>query len=268
VTPWLAGFSDWTLALLPRLFLYPGGLWALLALVLLRLASGGPSTLKPRMMVESLWDFGFWILDFGVIRNPKSKIQNPNYVAAATAWAALALLPLPGAVPLPSPADRFSLAALLVTSLALDWHSGEQQDVAHASTGIAITLALVAPLAQADVGTHIGVPLQSGAYWGVSGWLSLAAVCVGLCLLSTATAYNLAGALRWLAWLGLAVAPLWAVSAELPLPGIYWVSLTYALFIVGLAALGNLVAPRMSSRVLLAICWGLAALSLLAALLP
>jgi len=30
MTPALAQFSDWVLALLPRLFIYPGGLWMLM----------------------------------------------------------------------------------------------------------------------------------------------------------------------------------------------------------------------------------------------
>src|SRR5205823_3488400 len=41
VNSWLSLFSDWTLALLPRLFLYPGGAWALFMLLWLRFASEG-----------------------------------------------------------------------------------------------------------------------------------------------------------------------------------------------------------------------------------
>ena len=105
------------------------------------------------------------------------------------------MLPLPGAAVLPFPADRFSLAGLLVTSLALGWASGERSP-AQASISVAITLAVMAPLASGKT------LLQTGAEWGVAGWLSLAAVGVGLVALST-SAQSLAASLRWLAWFGL-----------------------------------------------------------------
>ena len=88
------------------------------------------------------------------------------------AWVALSLLPLPGAAPLPFPADRFSLVGLLLTSLALDWHSrgvgGGKEPAARVSTSVAVLLAVVAPLAG---GRSL---LQGEAGWGLSGWLSSA----------------------------------------------------------------------------------------------
>src|SRR5437868_6034119 len=99
---WLGPFSDWTLALLPRLFLYPGGLWMLSMLLPLCLL---PARRRSRAFLPP----ASCLLPAG----PSPQL--------AVAWVALALLPLPGAAPLPFPVDRLSLAGLLVTSLALDW---------------------------------------------------------------------------------------------------------------------------------------------------
>src|SRR5947209_7751164 len=109
---WLPLFSDRTAALLPRLLLYPGGLWALIMLLWLRTLSSGVEGGKP-------WSLpSFRLLLSILVVEPRSQ------PAAAAAWVGLALLPLPGAAALPFPADRLSLAGLLLTSLALDWRSG------------------------------------------------------------------------------------------------------------------------------------------------
>src|SRR5438045_2611516 len=136
---WLPLFSDWTVALLPRLLLYPGGLWALIMLLWLRSLSGGAEGGKR----WSLPSFRL-LLSIGVVE-PRSLF------AAGAGWVGLALLPLRGAAVLPFPADRLSLAGLLLTSLALDWHSRAmgkgEQPAARVSASVAIVLAVMAPLA-------------------------------------------------------------------------------------------------------------------------
>ncbi len=79
----LEGFSDWTLALLPRLFLYPGGVWMLAAVLGLRFASGGLAAIKPSALVSDL--------------------SGVSLLAVAVAWAGLSLVPLPDASPLSAP---------------------------------------------------------------------------------------------------------------------------------------------------------------------
>ena len=48
---------------------------------------------------------------------------------------------------------------------------------------------------------------------GVSGWLALAAVMLGLAVLA-APPHAMAGEFRWLAWLGLAASPLWMLISQ------------------------------------------------------
>ena len=47
-------------------------------------------------------------------------LMGANLPSLAIAWAGVALLPLPGASVLPSPVDRWALAAVLAVSLLLD----------------------------------------------------------------------------------------------------------------------------------------------------
>jgi hypothetical protein len=252
---WLPVFSDWTLALLPRLFLYPGGLWMLLMLLCLGSFPGGVSQGgAPRSLPSTPR-----LLPAG---DPASQ------GALALAWVGLALVPLPGAVLLPFPADRFSLVGLLLTSLALDWHAGAangegRSPAARTSAGLAIVLAVMAPLAG---GRSL---LQGDAAWGLSGWLSLAAVAAGLLsILALGTRDPASGGLRWLGWFGLAAAPLWT-SGALPVagPAWVWVSLSYLAAILVLAGLGRTSYLRRRPWLPVTTCWALAALSVLAALL-
>src|SRR5213083_2289091 len=126
----LSLFSDWTLALLQRLFLYPGGLWALGALLWLG-AMRNVGTLKR-------WNVG--------------TLERSHLLAAAVAWAGLALSPLPSAAPMPVPADRFALVGLLVTSRILDSAAGQTKIQNPKSkiqnlADVALPLAALAPLA-------------------------------------------------------------------------------------------------------------------------
>ncbi|MFL5734430.1 MAG: hypothetical protein ACJ78Q_14690 [Chloroflexia bacterium] len=244
---WLTAFSDWTLALLPRLLLYPGGLWALFMLLPLYLLTGVGGR------GSGVW--GWW-----------SVFSGRSRLSVGVAWAGLALLPLPGAAALPFPVDRLSLVGLLVTSLALEWHSGVALRGTHLapaiSANVAVVLAAAAPLAGGR-----GL-LQPASAYGSVGWLSACAVAAGLVALLGGYARDPAAAVRWLAWFGLALAPLWASSGlrAVELPWV-WVGVAYLVGIMGLAGLGATGYLRRRPWLPVITCWGLAALSVLAALL-
>lgn len=239
----LAGFSDWALSLLPRLFLYPGGVWLLAALLWLRLASSGPTPIRPAALVADL--------------------LKASLPALAVGWAALALISLPGASPLAAPIDRLILAALPLVSLALSGvdDSSKREE---GWIGAGITLALLSPLTQGQT----LLLLSDEAIWGVSSALSVLSVALGLAALSTAIKRDMSGAVRWLAWLGLGLAPVWTAWAQPPLPGIYWTSLVYTFAIAILAIIGKFMSARIRNReAVVTGVWALAVLSLLAALL-
>jgi hypothetical protein len=232
----LAQFSDWTLALLPRLFLYPGGLWALGGLLLL-CARDGPQTLLPSSLAT-------WLL-------------RANLPSAAVAWAAMALLPLPGATSLPVPVDRFALAGLLTTSLLLNVYAGRSIDVEDAVAGVVLPLAALAPLVG---GLSL---LQSGDDWGLSGWLALAAIVVALLLQPD----GMESDIRTLGWLGLGAAPVWAALVGRGFNAVLLVSLVYGLLLVVIGRASRLRLVREARSGLTAASLGLAGLSMLLPLL-
>jgi hypothetical protein len=185
VTPELASFSDWTLALVPRLFLYPGGLWLLVALLALRFASGGGKSVSPRAVLTDL--------------------SHANLLSIAVAWVALALAPFPGATALPSPVDSLVLAALAVLSLLLDTAiegEGPGTEGRLWAAG-AITLALVLP--GIESGSLLVPPGGATLFLAVSS-LAVAAGLLALCWEGNG---GVAGEVRWLAWFCLGVVPLW-----------------------------------------------------------
>jgi hypothetical protein len=238
MTDYLAGFSQWTLDLLPRLFLYPGGLWALAMLLWLRFVSGGVSAVRPSALAA------------GLLRAP--------LLPTAVAWVALALLSLPGTSPPAFPADRLTLAGLLMASLILSQTASDTGERAAPYLEVAITLAIMAPLAG-------GRGLLSSGDWGPAGWIALAAVVAGLASLSGRAVGDLAGSIRLLAWFGLAAYPVWSSGNLLPQAGVVWTSLVYAAAIALIAGPIRHAAVK-SSRgvpVLPAICWGLSVLALL-----
>ena len=250
LSSFLEGFSHWVLDLLPRLFFYPGGLWAIVMLLIVRAAFGGLGAAQPRSLAASL------------LRAP--------LLPTAAAWVALALLPLPASGPLHFPVDRLVLAGLLLTSLVLDQRPRTRDQGPTLGTrdpepgtyfGVAIALAILAPLAGGQA--LLPGPLN----WGTPGLLALGAVAVGLCAISASTALTLPGALRWLAWLGLAADEFWASMGYAP----GWLSLgatslAFAIAIVGIAGAGRLAIVQRNRVAMLAICWGLAALALVWAL--
>ena len=183
MTPELAQFSDWVLALLPRLFIYPGGLWLLAGVALIRLAGDGTKGVGPRAWLDDLIGAGLPSL--------------------AIAWAGVALLPLPGASVLPTPVDRWSLAALLAVSLLLDlgMQGANRTRMAHA--GAAITLAILAPLAAGDSLLELPADLASRA--PLAFGLAVVAVVVGLVGMVWWGGSGPAGQVRGLGWLALAL---------------------------------------------------------------
>lgn len=182
MTPELAAFSDWALALLPRLFLYPGGLWMLGGLLVMRYVPR-LSAYRPTSMLHEL--------------------AKANLPALATAWAALSLLPMPAAAPLPTPVDGLTLAALLALSMILDINNGEV-DRQQALVGVGVTLALSTPAVMSRS------LLAQSIEWSVPMALSILAVGVGLVALNRTGGRSLSGDVRLLTWLCVGLLPLWS----------------------------------------------------------
>lgn len=180
----LSGFSDWALALLPRIFLYPGGL-AIVAALLLAL-----------FMQRSATDTTRTTLLHKVLR----LVAHANVPALACAWAALSILPLPGVLPLPFPIDRFTLVAIITISLLFDFTVKTESNRDELWPNLAIVLALMSPLAsQRGIVLGIGEP-------GVVDYLAGAAVVAGLVGLFDSVGYGWSRAARWLAWWGAGMA--------------------------------------------------------------
>ena len=198
----LAGFSDWALALLPRIFLYPGGL-AIVAALLLAL-----------FMPRSATDTTRTTLHHKTLR----LVAHANIPALACAWAATSILPLPGVSALPFPVDRFTLVAAIAISLLFDFTAKGESNRDELWPNLAIVLALMSPLA-----SQRGL-MQGLAEPDMVGYLAGAAALVGLMGLFDSVGYGWGRAARWLAWWG-------AVMALGMVPGGMWgvVSLPAAL---------------------------------------
>ncbi|MDQ5824271.1 MAG: hypothetical protein M3441_08665 [Chloroflexota bacterium] len=180
----LAGFSDWALALLPRMFLYPGGL-AIVAALLLALFMPRPATDTTRT---------------SVLNEALRLVAHVNIPALACVWAALSILPLPGVSPLPFPVDRFTLVAITAISLLFDFILKSKSNRDELWPNLAIVLALTSPAASQS-GLVLGV-----AEPGVVDYLAGAAVLAGLVGLFDSVSYGWSQAARWLAWWGAAMA--------------------------------------------------------------
>jgi hypothetical protein len=203
----IQAFSDWVLAALPRLFHYPGGLWLLGSLLVLRAASGGLGAIRLDTFAR----------DFLSAR-PLSLVLG---------WVAVAMLPLPGATDLPVPPDRLVLVTLPLLSLAVTAIQGGETR-RKLWTAVGVTLALLVPL----VGGN-SLFVREG-YWSVAAVLVMLAVAVGLVSLWQEARRDMAAAARWLAWLGLGMSPLleWR---EAPFAGVVWVGGVYLLLVLTLA---------------------------------
>jgi hypothetical protein len=177
----LAGFSDWALALIPRLFLYPGGLAIAAALALALFTSRrAPGTSVPRHAL--------------------SLVANANILSLALAWAALSILPIPGMAPLPFPVDCFALVAVVAASLLFDLLAAKEDHRDEIWPNLSIVLALMSPVTWQD-GLMPDVRDQ-----GISSYLAGAAVLAGLVGLFGGMRYGWSSAARWLAWWGAAFA--------------------------------------------------------------
>lgn len=226
----LAGFSEWMLALLPRLFLYPGGLWLLAVIIGLKFVGAGRQAASPRALLSNLF--------------------SADLLALATAWSAVALLPNVAATPHTFPTDRLALSCLLAISLLLE----PRKPGLHLE--LAVLAAVIVPVA--------GQSSLLNANIGASGWLSLLAVLLGMAALVPQATNNLALAVRLIGWLGLASAPLWALPRlQDPLR----VLLAFTALILAVSLVGRLAEQRIRAEWSTAVVWSLAALSLLAALL-
>jgi hypothetical protein len=242
MTPELAAFSDWVLAILPRLFLYPGGLWMLAGMAVIKVASGGKTALQPRQ----------WAADLSQV----------NLVGAATAWAALALLPLPGAAKLPSPVDQWVLVALLAVSFLVELEAVEgqaRQWILIAGAGI--TLALLVPLAHSQ-GLLAANEASPNIRWG--GQLAIFSVGLGIAALIWAGEKGIGSQVRGLAWVGLALTPLWAYLPD------NWLTPTMSVFLLAglvwggsMRVAGEIPAPNGLIRLALVSQWLLALVALL-----
>lgn len=180
----LAGFSDWALALLPRLFLYPGGPGLVAALFLALGMSWGATATTPST----------------ALRQTLRLLTKANIPALACAWAALSILPLPGLGALPFPVDRFSMLAVTATSLLFDLLTPGETSREELWPSLAIALALMSPVVL-QRGLAPGAQEQ-----GIVSFVAGAAVMTGLAGLLGSTRYGWSGAARWLAWWGAAFA--------------------------------------------------------------
>jgi hypothetical protein len=203
MTPELAQFSEWVLALLPRLFIYPGGVWLLAGVALIRLAGDGTKGTGPRAWLDDL--------------------MGANLPSLAIAWAGVAVLPLPGASVLPTAVDRWALAAVLAVSLLLDNGMRGVNGKRMAQAGAAITLAIVAPLAIGD--SLVGLSPDYASRAPLAFGLAVAAVVIGLVGMVWWGGRGLAAEVRGLGWLALALSPVY---------GDMWPTITVVVFGAGI----------------------------------
>ena len=229
-----AGFSEWALTLLPRLFLYPGGLGMLLALLLaLLLRRIGRSTSKTTPLQDAL-----------------RMLATANVLSLACAWAGLALLTLPFTSPVPQPVDRFALLSLVIASLLFDLAINREPGTGEVWPSVAIVLALMSSL-----------PRQSGLLAAEDPGLLMetlmeGAVLAGLVGLFGSVQNSWSGMARMLAW--------WSVTVTL---GVLSSDLWGLLTLPASLAVGLVVWRRGWSGYATALAYLLALVSLLTSLL-
>jgi hypothetical protein len=225
----LAAFADFMLAAVPRLLLYPGGLFAAACALVLGFA-------LPR-----------------ITRTPPSEAQSgparegETLAALALAWTAWALLPLPAAPALPGAPDLLGPLTLLLAATLLARAARPGADWRREALGRPLLLG--APVvALAALGAPGLLPAPAG---DVSPLASLArfpaglAFVVGFCVSPgtapwTAQGHILAraaGWMEWLGWLGLAAALGPAASATATGPS--WAGPVLVAMIAAAAAAGT-----------------------------
>ncbi len=159
-------FAAFVLALLPRLLLYPGGLFALL------IAGGLPFLTRSRRKTAA--------------GAPLPALSEASAVLApALAWAGLALLPLPGLAPLPSGPDLLApLGLLLGASWLLLPAPGSADRRALGGYGLLLLSPLLA-LAQSPAGSLLLLPAPTTPVSGGIRWLIMLSFSLGLGVIYT-----------------------------------------------------------------------------------
>lgn len=169
----LAGFSDWVLALLPRLFLVPGGVCLLIAIGLHYLAAGNLRRTALRTLLRAF--------------------LKENTLALATAWVAVALIPFAGIAPLLFPVDTFALLALPIASLAFDQFGSSERNPLEIGGVLVITISIMALVLPER---HLLITVSEGS---TTIWPALVIIAAGLVVLAASAANSVSGAMRWLA---------------------------------------------------------------------
>lgn len=238
----LQGFSDWVLALLPRLFLYPGGLGLVAAFVVFRLAQGGLVSLKPEALAQDL--------------------DKAPLLSLAVAWTTLSLISLPGASPLAAPVDTLVLVALVLISFSLDKEATFERE-----GWISAAMALAVLVSTIRGHTLTGYVPASG----VSSLLAIFCIAIGVVRLSGTAQTSPAAVMRWIVWVGLGFGSLLSSTNPPGVPGILWTMAMYAIAFLVLNRASRLAfaatrGKRTTDAFTIAV-WSLAALALVAALL-
>jgi hypothetical protein len=171
-----AAFAAWIIGLLPRLALWPGGLALLLA--------GVGAWSARRQGAEAV------------------ALSALDRLALALGWVAVALLPLPGAAPLPLAPDALVLTGLLLAAEGLAGR-GSGWGVGLCAGAVAIVAAGAGRLLFPFAALPAPVPILAAvAYaWGLAGQ-------------AAPLSPSVPALLRWLLWLG------WTgLAVQLPAPG-------------------------------------------------
>jgi len=159
-------FAAFVLALLPRLLLYPGGLFALLVAGLLsRLIR-----VSPRLVAES---------------PSPAPSEAGAILALALGWAGLALLPLPGLAPLPGGPDALVPLGLLPAASWLLLPAPVAADRRALGGYLLLLLAPLLALAQSSAGSLLRLLPPTTAVEAGIRWLILLAFCAGFAVIST-----------------------------------------------------------------------------------
>jgi len=258
----LNAFAGFMLAVLPRLLLYPGGLFAGICIAVLALV-------LPRISRAAAPPAPTYAASGGAV-----------LVALALAWTAWALLPLPGTTPLPGAPDLLTPLGLLLGAGLLS-RAPSLDAVGWRREACGRPLLLAAPLVAlaAPSPASLMPALVSSAAASVDPARALAglAYVAGFCICYAAPGSapwtrpagpigRVAAWLEWLGWLGIgaALGPAGAAAAGPPA----WSGVVLVAVLAAIAA-GALTTPFARTLATRAAPWGWAALglSLLAVLL-
>ncbi len=199
-------FSAFVLALLPRLLLYPGGLFALVV------AGVFPFLLHSRHSAVS------------AVPLPPPSATSAIF-ATALAWAGLALLPLPGLTALPGGPDLLAPLGLLLAASLLLIPLPPNPDRRVAGGYGLLLLSPLLTLAQSPTGSLLLLPAPTTLLGGALRGLTLLAFASGFAVVYAAPMprdfiSTLAIHIPQIGWLGLgAVMSIWPLPVDSPLIG-------------------------------------------------